>query len=239
VEIIHLSWLALRGVGELYQTPAGRNLILGLKIPRELNNTHNRSDLFDERNSLIRFVLCRLCATYDKVKLLTLLFLFSGVYGSAHERVIGAHVTEVGIYDARVIKRLPTAGVSSGTNEWLDSISLIQATTNVPARLGTRFGFRYTIQGSPSNAPIKLTMISEHPPYKNPETGKTQTRDVYELDSWIGSTFTSYSFDYAWELVSGEFKFQVWHKGKKLCEQSFMVVADTKTKKKDHVPQSH
>ena len=105
--------------------------------------------------------------------------------------VIGAAVTEVGIYSARVVVKSAAPGVASGTNEWLDSFTLVQATTNVPARIGTRFGFRYTIRGTPSNAPIVLKMVGEHPPYKNPQTGKTQTRDEYELQSWIGQTYTS------------------------------------------------
>ena len=146
--------------------------------------------------------------------------------------VTGADVTEVGIYSADVVKKIAVPGVATGTNEWLDSFTLVEATTNIPARIGTRFGFRYTIRGTPSNAPIVLTMIGEHPPYKNPETGKTQTRDEYELQSWIGQTYTSYSFDEDWELVPGKFKFEVWHEGKKLCVQSFAILPDTISKGK-------
>src|ERR1041385_2483616 len=79
--------------------------------------------------------------------------------------VTGADVTEAGIYTAQVVKRFAVPGVASGTNEGLDSFKLVQATTNVPARIGTRFGFRYTIRGTPSNAPIVLKMVGEHPPY--------------------------------------------------------------------------
>src|SRR3954466_4312864 len=109
--------------------------------------------------------------------------------------VTSAKVTEAGIYTARVIKTFDIPGVTGGTNEGLDSFTLVQATTNVPARIGTRFGFRYTIHGTPSNAPIVLKMVAEHPHYKDPKTGKIQTRDEYELQSWIGQTYTSYSLD--------------------------------------------
>lgn len=146
--------------------------------------------------------------------------------------VAGADVTEVGIYSADVVKTLVVPGVVGGTNEGLNSFTLVEATTNIPARIGTRFGFRYTIRGTPSNAPIVLTMIGEHPPYKDPATGKTQTRDEYELQSWIGQTYTSYSFDEEWELVTGKFRFEVWHEGKKLCEQAFAIVPDTISKEK-------
>jgi hypothetical protein len=144
--------------------------------------------------------------------------------------VMGADVTEVGIYSARVIKAYEVAGVVGGTNQGLDSFTLVQATTNIPARLGTRFGFHYTIRGTPSNAPILLTMVGEHPPLTNPKTGRTQARDEYELQSWIGQTYTSFLFEEQWELIPGEWKFEVWHEGKKLCNQSFTVVPDAKPK---------
>src|SRR5213075_692130 len=70
--------------------------------------------------------------------------------------VTGATVMEVGIYTAGVIKTFDVPGVAGGTNQGLDSFTLVQATTNVPARVGTRFGFRYTIHGTPSNAPIRV-----------------------------------------------------------------------------------
>jgi hypothetical protein len=114
----------------------------------------------------------------------------------------------------------------------LDSFTLVQTTTNVPARVGTRFGFRYTIHGTPSNSPIVLTMVGEHPPLKDPRTGKMQTRDVYELQSRLGQTYTSYLFEEERESIPGKWKFEVWHKGKKLCEQSFMVVPDAESKGK-------
>ena len=140
--------------------------------------------------------------------------------------VTGATVTEVGIYSARVVKTFNVPGVIGGPNQGLDSFTLVRATTNVTARAGTRFGFRFTIHGAPSNAPVVLTMVGEHPPLEDPQTGKTQTRDEYQLESWIGQTYTSYSFDHEWELIPGKWKFEVWYKGKKLCEQSFTVVAD-------------
>ena len=145
--------------------------------------------------------------------------------------VTGADVTEVGIYTAHVARTFAVPGVGSGTNEALDSFTLVQATTNIPARLGARFGFRYTIHGTPSNAPIILRMVAEHPAYKNSKTGKTQTRDVYELESRIGQAYTCYSFDDEAELMPGTFKFEVWHKDRKLCEQSFEIVPDKESEK--------
>ncbi|MDB6110589.1 MAG: hypothetical protein JWR69_2339, partial [Pedosphaera sp.] len=152
--------------------------------------------------------------------------------------VTGAKVTEAGIYTARVIKVFDAPGVVGGTNQGIDGFTLAQATTNIPARVGTRFGFRYAIHGTPTNAPIVLTMVGEHPPFKDPQTGKIQTKDVYQLESWIGQTYTSVSLDEERDLLPGKWKFEVWHIGKKLCEQSFTVfpVAKTNTANNDVTP---
>ena len=57
--------------------------------------------------------------------------------------------------------------------------------------------------------------------------------DEYEAEeSWNGPTYMACSFDNKWEAIPGRWNFQVWHKGKKLCEQSFTVVPDTKAKHK-------
>jgi len=161
--------------------------------------------------------------------------LISCVKSETKISVIGAEVTEAGIYSAQVVKEFSTPGVVGGTNQGLDAFTLVQATTNIPARVGTRFGFRYTIHGTHSNVPIVLTMVAENPPLKDPKSGKTQSRDEYELHSWIGRTYTSYSFDEEWELIPGKWRFEVWHKGQKLCEQCFLVVPDTMQKSSNEI----
>ena len=137
-----------------------------------------------------------------------------------------AYVTEAGIYTTRGSETV--SDFASGRSLGTDSFTLVQSTTNIPARIGTVFGFRYTIRGTPTNWPVLLTMVVEHPPYKNLKTGKTQTRDEYKVRSYSGQRYTPYRFDYEWELIPGRFKFEVWHGDKKLCEQSFMVVPDRK-----------
>ena len=144
--------------------------------------------------------------------------------GQEEIRVTGAKVTEVGIYQAKVLTDETNAtGVKL---QGIDEFKLLRSTTNVPARIGTRFGFRYEILGTPTNVPITLTMIGKHPPIKNSTTGKIETKETYHLKSWIGRTYTSNSFEDESDLVPGQWTFEVWYEGSKLCEQSFLVVLD-------------
>jgi hypothetical protein len=139
-------------------------------------------------------------------------------------RVVGAKVTEVGIYQAKVLAA--GANAAGVKHQGLDEFKLLESTTNVPARIGIRFGFRYEIFGTPTNAPVTLTMVRKHPPIKNTMTGKIETEETYPLRSRIGKTYTSVSFDEESDLVPGPWTFEVRCEGKKLCEQSFLVVPD-------------
>jgi hypothetical protein len=146
------------------------------------------------------------------------------LFGQQAVQVTGAKITEIGIYSSQVITdETNAAGVKL---QGLDEFKLLLSTTNVPARIGIRFGFRYEILGSPANAPIILTMIGKHPPIKNTTTGKIETVETYPLNSWIGKTYTSNSLNEKTDCVPGLWSFEVWHEGKKLCEQSFLVVPD-------------
>jgi hypothetical protein len=147
------------------------------------------------------------------------------LFGQDEVHVTGAKIAEVGIYASQVITdETNAAGVKL---QGLDEFKLLMNTTNVPARIGIRFGFRYEILGTPANAPIVLTMVGKHPPIKNSTTGKMETTDTYQLNSWIGKTYTSNSLDQKSDCVPGQWSFEVWHEGKKLCERSFLVVPDS------------
>jgi hypothetical protein len=172
----------------------------------------------------------RVLAEIKTVPSLWLLAALSLLFWAGCQRkaaVSGAKVTEVGIYEAQVITaQTNAAGVKL---QDLDQFKLLKNTTNVPARMGIRFGFRYEILGTPANEPISLTMVGIHPPIRNSVTGRTETRNVYSLRSRVGSAYTSYSLDDASDLVPGPWTFEVWYAGKKLCEQCFLVMPDSQS----------
>jgi hypothetical protein len=146
------------------------------------------------------------------------------LFSQEEVHVTGAKITEVGIYASQIITdETNAAGVKL---QGIDEFKLLMNTTNVPAHIGIRFGFRFEILGTPANAPIVLTMVGKHPPIKNSTSGNLETTDVYQLKSWIGKTYTSNSLDEKSDCVPGQWSFEVWHEGKKLCEQSFLIVSD-------------
>ena len=136
-------------------------------------------------------------------------------------------IVERGIYGAEVTKVEQAPGTAMGTQNTVANLKLISSTSTVSAQIGTRFGLRYRIVGSPNQAKVKLTIITRFPGkgLRNPKTGEQNSRDVALWDRNIGSvSYNGYRLDQDWELVPGTWTFEVWYEGRKLAEQSFTVV---------------
>ncbi len=65
------------------------------------------------------------------------------------------------------------------TVESLGEMRLVEATTNVPARVGVTFGVRYRIVGAEPGTPVALKFITRFPAQglHNPARNETQFRD--------------------------------------------------------------
>jgi uncharacterized protein DUF3859 len=94
------------------------------------------------------------------------------------------------------------------------------------ARLGLRFGFRFTLANVPDGATIDLMTVVTHPPIRN-KNGETETH--YELITTIPVTkgsamsVTGYSFDRPEEMTPGVWTFTHSFHGKTLVTQSFTI----------------
>jgi hypothetical protein len=137
-------------------------------------------------------------------------------------------ITDVGIYKVETSgTTVPAPNDPAGHVSIMTSAELLRKTTTVPATLGTRFGFLYTLIGKPNGAVISLKFVDRFPPpgLRNPAAGKTQLRGEYSLQKDMGSkNYKDYGFDEDWELVPGTWTFEIWQDDRKLAEQSFTVV---------------
>ena len=134
--------------------------------------------------------------------------------------VKGAKIMEVGIYKAKVVDQ---SNVQAGwKSDGVNNVSWVQNTTNIPARVGMQFGFRYTILGTPTNAPIMVKVEHEQPQIMDPKTGATIATNVVEIQSRIGQSYLLYTLEKE-DLIPGRWKFQVLYDDKKICEQGFTI----------------
>jgi Tol biopolymer transport system component len=131
-------------------------------------------------------------------------------------------ITEYGIYKAEVIKSGTSLDVFSTVQT---PATLIEQTEKIPAKLGTRFGFRYTINGYSKGEKVDITFKIISPVIKRPNDNKEfSAQEVVIMDNAIGyNTYCEYVFEKTWEMVPGEWRLQLFHSGKKLAEKIFYV----------------
>src|SRR5262249_28810241 len=131
------------------------------------------------------------------------------------------------IYQAQTIEQVRVGSTAAGKVSAIDDIQLVQQTTTVSMRPGIRFGFRYSVIGSPNGAtvPVKVVTLFPERGLYNPDKGQPFYRDEYMPTLALGATaYTGYRFGQPWELVPGVWVFQIWYQDRMLAEQRFMVV---------------
>src|SRR5206468_3784062 len=70
-------------------------------------------------------------------------------------------------------------GSVTGARHAVSNVALIQSTTNVPARIGTSFGFRVKFPGKTSNDVVPCTAKCLHPRLTEPSSGRSS-----EVGQW-------------------------------------------------------
>jgi hypothetical protein len=144
--------------------------------------------------------------------------------------VDGAQILWAGTYRAQIVGTVEQPATASGKTNRLANIVKLETTTTVPARLGTSFGFEYRLSGEPqgSAAVIDIIVILPQAGLFNPATQKRYHREEWRASpNRVGAaTVVGYLLEKEWERVPGIWKFEVWHAGRKLAEQSFCLVGD-------------
>jgi hypothetical protein len=139
--------------------------------------------------------------------------------------VTSIDITEYGIYKAEVVKsEASPSGV--GAAQTLASATLIEQTEKIPATPGTRFGFRYTINGFPNGEKVDVTFKVISPVIKRPKDNKEfSVQEFVFQNKTIGyNTYCDYGFGGGtWGMVPGEWRLQLFHNEKKLAEKIFYI----------------
>lgn len=147
---------------------------------------------------------------------------------STNVRVDGLTINDHEMYSLQVLNDIPDAGAAEGVRHTVGDVSLLTSTETIPARLGVRFGFHYTVSGAPQGGQVTVHYVNRFPEpgLKNPDTGVTTHIEEYDSAVLVGATnYKGWSFDHNYELVPGTWTFEIWYGGRKLGEQSFNVVA--------------
>src|SRR5262245_56331359 len=136
-------------------------------------------------------------------------------------------VVEFGIYQAQTATIEQAPATATGQRNILSDTKLIAATARVEARVGVHFGMRYLLLGQPNSTTVRLTSVTNYPVpgLKKPGTQTHQARGEHPLFATIGAiNYRGYVFEQDWELVPGNWTFELWDGKRKLVSQTFQVV---------------
>jgi hypothetical protein len=139
-------------------------------------------------------------------------------------------IVDYGIYRIELTgERVPVPSAGAGVVRPASRAVLIFQTNQIPATLGTTFGFQFILESKPVGAVAGVDIVVEHPPFKKPNGETTSTLDKvpwrYRIGEKVGYTYT---FDHEWEAVPGKWTIEVWQGGRRLVGKDFVVKSERK-----------
>ena len=155
-----------------------------------------------------------------KILIFAACFLASGLLTAAPNDV---SILDYGLYKgveagAHQDGSSPTGRVRGG------AVELEKQTDTIVAKQGALFGYRFAMTDDLRKQPLKF--VYSFPEMKNPKTGKTFTsyeKSGYEKNpNDVGGVL--YHLSEPWEMVPGEWTFQVFSGDRKILEKKFTVV---------------
>jgi hypothetical protein len=145
---------------------------------------------------------------------------------AGHVQVNNIEIYDYGIYGGSKVVKMKQPGAPTGMKNMVKKSFLVNETTDIPATLGTRFGIRFVVNGSPFGDIVNITKVVILPKegLKVPNEGNRIFKYERKMKAKIGaSEFTGYTFDNAWETIPGKWTIQLWYDGKKMAEKGFTV----------------
>lgn len=140
-------------------------------------------------------------------------------------RVRAVEIVGYGMFTARETTRLHASTARALAVDGVKGVTFTKYTTEIPAVLGTTFGIQYVINTTPKGGGFKVTcvILFPEPGLVNPR-GRTYKKSTEKITTLIGKkSLYGYGFDEPWELVPGEWVFQIWHKDIRLAQKKFNV----------------
>jgi hypothetical protein len=141
-------------------------------------------------------------------------------------------------YQGRVIKQgvfkvIRSGGIvdspQTGTGKSIAKpvMLMVRKTDRIPLIKDVYMSFQYRIWDLPEQpAYVDLRRVLKHPPMNLPD-GSVSTGADYMIKGRISAgqviAYTGYGLNESYELVEGEWIFQIWHQDQKLIEQKFIT----------------
>jgi Domain of unknown function (DUF3859) len=135
---------------------------------------------------------------------------------------------DFGIAELDSAEKEPSEGSLTGYILRSDYIRFQERTEIIPAVLGVEFGIFYLVELFDQDDPDPVAeFISRiiHPQMVNPETKEATTEITDFKYCYLNKgNFDTYRFEFDWEIVKGEWIFQVLEGRRLLLEKQFLII---------------
>jgi len=141
------------------------------------------------------------------------------------EDQLQVEIVEFGIYSGTDGYSVADSSAPTGQRFMDGQIKLTEQTDRIPAVLGAKFGFGFNVKGN-NGQPVPLTVIYHFPKMTNPQTHQESAQYKINIKTKPSEACPHILWDFTepWELVPGEWVFQLYQGQNKLAEKKFTVI---------------
>jgi len=135
-------------------------------------------------------------------------------------------ILQYGIYElVREGKLVESHVTTTGKAISRPTIQQVEQTDRIPVKKDVYFSYQYRLSNFPMTKPVvNLKRVLKHPQITLPD-GTVRTGSEYMIKGRVKRgevfAFDGYAFSEDYELVEGDWIFQIWFEGQKLVEQKF------------------
>ncbi len=166
------------------------------------------------------------------MQILLLILVLSIAQAMRGEVVIrAAELTAFGVFE-EYGKRFERGYSKSGPGtDSLKYVRFVDYNDMIPGELGISFGIQYVIHSSPRGKPFRVTGVITYPGdgLVTP-TGAVYKDSEEDMEIRLGEkNFYGFGFDEPWEIIPGEWLFQIKHKETVLAQKTLIVLEPEQT----------
>jgi hypothetical protein len=141
---------------------------------------------------------------------------------TAASEQVTAEVLRYGLVKDKQIGTKPSPGSPSGLSGVVSDYDFVRATLSIEACPGTVMGVENRLSRSLRKSDEPLVMRYEYPKQVTPD-GRTFTTHDMPLDPGGTDVYAGFTFEYPWEMVSGEWTFRLMQGHRELSATHFTV----------------
>ena len=143
-----------------------------------------------------------------------------------HQTEASGRILQFGIYElVRPGKLVKSEQTTTGKAISKPTIQQVEQNDRIPAEKDVYFSYQYRLSNIDALTPIvNLKRVLKHPEITLPDgTKKTGSEYLIKAKVKRGEVFAfdGYAFNEDYEMVEGEWVFQIWYEDQKLVEQKF------------------